>query len=107
MLDADLTDADWIIRTAVTVTSMNAIIDEAEQLRPPASLRKLDNSYQKAMGHFRKSTTALTQGITDAQNGQLDTASLLMTQASTELTAGSTEIQTTGQLLNEFIAAQK
>ncbi len=107
MVNADLADTDWIIRTAVTVTSMNAIIDEAQKLHPPASLRALDTSYQKAMVHFRKSTTALAQGITDAQNGQLDTASPLLTQASTELTAGSTEIQTTGQLLNDFIAAHK
>jgi hypothetical protein len=59
------------------------------------------------MAHFRKSTTALTQGITAAQNGQTSTATPLLTQASEELTAGSTEISTTGQLLNDFIAAHK
>jgi hypothetical protein len=107
MTNADLASEDWILRTTVTVISMNAIIDEAQHLDAPASLGVLDASYQKAMAHFRKSTTALTQGITAAQNGQTSTATPLLTQASAELTAGSTEISTTGQLLNDFIAIHK
>ncbi len=96
----DLFSTDWKLRMAVILAGIQTTTTAASHLTAPPTLTAVDTPYQSGIGHLAHMVALITQGI-----DQKDPA--LITQANTELTQGSADLQTATTALRAFMAAHQ